>query len=1277
MAILLGGLAMKRNGLFILFLCLFFLFGCNKTQTETAQLEAISVDVSGLADTYYPDTFDLNNVLLVLEFSDGTSKRISVTTEMVDSSDLEKLHLVGEHNIKVTYQGFDAVFFVRIADTDNDLVRLMNRIYETGVSEGSIEDMTYEEWLETIKGEQGLPGENGKQIMFQVAEGYIQWQYQGDAFWTNLIDLAILTGINGRDGENGLDGQEVVFQVAGGYIQWRYSGEDSWNDLIDLVSLIGPAGHDGTDGSHGKQVTFQVTDGYIKWQYVGDDSWTNLIDLATLTGQDGQDGTNGNDGANGVDGREVDFQVAGGHIQWQYSGEDSWNDLIDLVSLIGPAGHDGTDGSDGKQVTFQVIDGYIKWQYKGDDFWNDLIDLATLTGQDGQDGPSGKDGANGVDGREVDFQVTDGFIQWQFIGDSCWKNLIDIATLTGSQGVGILSTSINEVGELIVTYTDDTVVNIGTIFKIHTVNFVGLDGYLIDTQAVISGNQAIEPTAPVIDGYTFTGWDQDFSKITGNMMIQASYQRNTYTIVFETNGGIAIDPISGIEHKTSIILPIPVKAGYHFLGWYTGSSVNDAHFTNMTQVTDDMTLYAHWDSGLYTVKFVDIHGEVLKEMIVSGGEDATAPDAPKVTGFTFIGWTEPFIDVTKDIITKTIYQLNHYTISFESNGGSLVTSITGDYGSIVTEPAQPTLDYYAFLGWYRDPSLTAPYTFSTMPAEDITLYAYWTAIIYSITYHLDDGINGNNPTAYTVEADTLTLDNPTKEGYAFNGWYDNQEYLGNPVTEIESGSTGDIDLYAKWSINQYSVTYITCDDYDPLYHIPLLVGEEIETISLGGMHSSALTSKGRVFTWGYNEYGQLGDGTNTNRSYPTDITSQFDLNEEETIVSISLGADFSSALTSMNRVFTWGKNQFGQLGDNTITHKNTPTDISCLFILNTTEKIAAISAGSEHASALTTEGRIFTWGFNYYGQLGNGTNWPIATGYPSNPTDITSQFVLDTNESIVSISMGGTHSSLLTSEGRMFTWGSNSYGQLGDGTTIEKLSPTDITPEFFLNPGETIASISLGYSLSSAITSTGRVYTWGYNSEANLGDGTKMHRSLPVDITTRFGLNVGETIVSMSLGGNSHSSALTSGGRLFIWGRNTESQLGDGTIEQQTIPEDITSQLQLTSGETVVMMSMGAFHSGSITSNGRVFLWGFNQHGQLGERTLINRATPISIAFKTAYSSETELVDYATLLNECVPSREGYIFDGWYGDQELTEVYIFTTMPAEDLMLYARWSLAE
>jgi uncharacterized repeat protein (TIGR02543 family) len=186
-----------------------------------------------------------------------------------------------------------------------------------------------------------------------------------------------------------------------------------------------------------------------------------------------------------------------------------------------------------------------------------------------------------------------------------------------------------------------------------------------------------------------------------------------------------------------------------------------------------------------------------------------------------------------------------------------------------------------------------------------------------------------------------------------------------------------------------------------------------------------------------------------------------------------------------------------------------------------------------------------------------------------------------------------------------------------------------------------------------------------------------MHRSLPVDITTRFGLNVGETIVSMSLGGNSHSSALTSGGRLFIWGRNTESQLGDGTIEQQTIPEDITSQLQLTSGETVVMMSMGAFHSGSITSNGRVFLWGFNQHGQLGERTLINRATPISIAFKTAYSSETELVDYATLLNECVPSREGYIFDGWYGDQELTEVYIFTTMPAEDLMLYARWSLAE
>ena len=148
-------------------------------------------------------------------------------------------------------------------------------------------------------------------------------------------------------------------------------------------------------------------------------------------------------------------------------------------------GADGVDGTDGKQVTFQVSEGFIQWQYVGDTTWTNLIDLQTITGADGSNG------TDGADGREVLFQVADGFIQWQYTGDTTWTNLVDINTLTGVQGIGISNTSINEYGELIITYTDNTVVNIGTIYKVYTVNFVGLEGYLIDSQTIIYGSDAV------------------------------------------------------------------------------------------------------------------------------------------------------------------------------------------------------------------------------------------------------------------------------------------------------------------------------------------------------------------------------------------------------------------------------------------------------------------------------------------------------------------------------------------------------------------------------------------------------------------------------------------------------------------------------------------------------------------------------------------------------------------------------------------------------------------
>ena len=183
-----------------------------------------------------------------------------------------------------------------------------------------------------------------------------------------------------------------------------------------------------------------------------------------------------------------------------------------------------------------------------------------------------------------------------------------------------------------------------------------------------------------------------------------------------------------------------------------------------------------------------------------------------------------------------------------------------------------------FAGWYSDSNLTTPYTFTTMSAENITIYGKWDIVNYQIDYYLDDGVNnGLNPISYTITTNTITLNDPMKEGYTFLGWYDNNMFEGSSVTHIEKGSIGDITFYAKWDINSYIISYNTFDNYDPSSDIMLKSGETIVKVSLGEYHSSALTSMGRLFIWGYNHYGELGIGTQDWNPHPKpiEITNHF------------------------------------------------------------------------------------------------------------------------------------------------------------------------------------------------------------------------------------------------------------------------------------------------------------------------------------------------------------------------------------------------------------------
>ncbi|MDX8394081.1 MAG: LamG-like jellyroll fold domain-containing protein, partial [Mariprofundales bacterium] len=241
------------------------------------------------------------------------------------------------------------------------------------------------------------------------------------------------------------------------------------------------------------------------------------------------------------------------------------------------------------------------------------------------------------------------------------------------------------------------------------------------------------------------------------------------------------------------------------------------------------------------------------------------------------------------------------------------------------------------------------------------------------------------------------------------------------------------------------------------------------SIAAGFYHTVALKSDGSLWTWGYNNFGQLGDGTTVNSLVPKQIGTGFS--------SIAAGLYHTVALKSDGSLWTWGRNNRGQLGDGTTVNSLTPKQIGTGF--------SSIAAGYYHTVALKSNGSLWTWGYNLYGQLGDGTTVnslvpkQIGTGFSS-------------------IAAGFYHTVALKSDGSLWTWGRNNRGQLGDGTTVNSLVPKQI--------GTGFSSIAAGFYHTVALKSDGSLWTWGYNTNGQLGDGTTVNSLIPKQIAAGNGL---------------------------------------------------------------------------------------------------------------------------------------------------------------------------
>jgi alpha-tubulin suppressor-like RCC1 family protein len=354
-------------------------------------------------------------------------------------------------------------------------------------------------------------------------------------------------------------------------------------------------------------------------------------------------------------------------------------------------------------------------------------------------------------------------------------------------------------------------------------------------------------------------------------------------------------------------------------------------------------------------------------------------------------------------------------------------------------------------------------------------------------------------------------------------------------------------------------------------------GVGVTEVTAGFTHTCALTGSGGIKCWGHNNYGQLGDGTNTDRYTPVDV---FGLSSGVTAVT----ADFlhTCALTSSGGIKCWGDNEKGQLGDGTNTDRYKPVDVVGLG-----SGMVKVTAGYLHTCALTSSGEGKCWGLNVYGQLGDGTNTNKDT-----PVD-----VVGLSSGVVAVTAGGYHTCALTSIGGVKCWGHNDGGQLGDGTNTDRDIPVDV---FGLSSG--VVAVTAGFHHTCALTGGGGVKCWGHNYSGQLGDGTETDSNTPVDVV---GLGSGITAVT---GGYLHTCALNSSGGVKCWGHNEFGQLGDGTNIDSKTPVNVVG---LGSGVTAVTAGTG--YTCALTSIGGVKCWGSNYYGQLGDGTSIGRWTPVDV----------------------------------------------------------------
>jgi len=382
-------------------------------------------------------------------------------------------------------------------------------------------------------------------------------------------------------------------------------------------------------------------------------------------------------------------------------------------------------------------------------------------------------------------------------------------------------------------------------------------------------------------------------------------------------------------------------------------------------------------------------------------------------------------------------------------------------------------------------------------------------------------------------------------------------------------------------------------------------------------HTVALKADGTVWAWGQNFYGQLGDGTNgsgTSKETPVQVKDEEGMDTLQGVISVAAGAYHSVALKADGTVWAWGANGSGQLGDgNYGTNSDTPVQVVMELGGDPLTGVAAVSAGENHSVAVKADGTVWTWGSNYYGQLGDGTENGRDT-----PVQVKDEEGTGTLQGVAAVAAGNWHTVVLKADGTVWAWGYNNHGQLGDGTTgTDKDIPVQVVMELGGDPLTGAAAVAAGVCHTITVKENGTVWAWGANGDGRLGDGTMgTDRDTPVQVKDEEGTGTLQGVAAVAAGAG-HTMALKENGAVQAWGANGDGQLGDGTYEDSDTPV----QVVLVAGDDpltgVAAVAAGGVHTMALKDDDgdkTVWAWGRNNNGQLGDGNYgTDKNTPVQV----------------------------------------------------------------